>query len=335
MNILVPINSSGELDILSAVDNIECFCGYTPAYWIDKYNDESSIGKGILVNPINNRYEISASFTDENEFSIAVKKAKEYGIRLYVVLNFKHYPQHCYKDLDFYLKDIMNIGVSRLIICDVGLLNYIQNYYDSFKVSISCLSQVTNSEAVKFYKRFSVVDRIVFPRHMSVKEITRIANANPDIEFEYFIFSNKCLYDDGYCRAIHYFTPICRESFKYTVIHDNDTEENLCPCIQNVFHNWIPANDKGGNGFYRWGNFLCSACSLANLSKIKNIVSVKLSIRGKGIEQRLAQVEMAKEVISIAERDNDINLIKNKINEFYGHEICTQGLNCMMNGIEG
>lgn len=78
-------------------------------------------------------------------------------------------------------------------------------------------------------------------------------------------------------------------------------------------------------------NFACCACSLVKLSQISNIISVKLSIRGHNIQERLRQVKMANEVISEVNKGATIGDIKQIVSRMYGKEsLCEDGTSCMM-----
>lgn len=335
MNILAPINSADEILTLSEEGNTEFFCGYIPTWWISKYCNKELVSiKGLMTFPINNRYEITSSFHQIDELRAAVKAARMKKSKLFLVINFKYYPEYLYSDLRKYLNGVIESGIERVIICDLGLLKLINDCYPKLKVSISCLDQVTNSKAVEFYKSFKVVDRIVFPRHMATKEIVQIAMAYPSMEFEYFIFSNKCFYDDGHCRAIHEYTPICREDFIYSVFSSEGRPlmiERFNEAVED-FKNWSPVNESIYSEEYRWGNICCSACSLYNTVKIPNIKAVKLSIRGKSLEQRKAQIKMAKKMISEAENGASIEILKNTMCSLMNMRICDSGKHCIMKG---
>lgn len=143
----------------------------------------------------------------------SLKKSKEYNTDVFLVLNAKYYPNYVYESVSKYIEEVLEAGITRMIVSDIGMINFLSINYPTVKISVSCLNQVTNKYSVEFYKSFANVDRIVFPRHMSSQEIASIATEVNGLEYEYFIFSNKCLYDDGYCRGIHEFTPICKDLF--------------------------------------------------------------------------------------------------------------------------
>lgn len=223
-----------------------------------------------------------------------------------------------------------------MIVCDIGMIHFLADNYPQIKISVSCLNQVTNKQAVNFYRLFGNVDRIVFPRHMSTNEIKEIVSSIPELEYEYFIFSNKCLYDDGYCRGIHEFTPICKDLFfmdfyannRETI--DNATKRQLAVAGQD-YSDWTRSELMCEENNYCTPNFACCACSLVSLIKQPNITSVKLSIRGHEICERLRQVKMAHAVISEVEKGVGIEQVKKTISLFYGKEsLCEDGTSCMM-----
>ena len=190
--------------------------------------------------------------------------------------------------------------------------------------------------AVHFYANFQNVERIVFPRHMSSSEIISIASSFPNIQFEYFIFSNRCLYDDGYCRGIHEFTPICKDLF-YSEYYSrnglflNDQDIQSFRSSEFEFKDWtrneIMVNEKK----YCTASFACTACSLIKTYQIPNIVSLKISIRGHDINERLRQVQIAHNVIRCVEQQMPLNKIQETVSHLYGKDtLCSIGMSCMM-----
>lgn len=336
MKILAPIMSVSDIDILNPNEyNTEFFCGYLPQWWIDEYND-SGYENSNLATPINNRNGRGANVTSLGDLSKIVKKARDYGTDVFLVLNAKYYPDYVYKNISKYIEEVFSVGITRMIVSDLGMINYLSIKYPKVKVSVSCLNQVTNKFSVEFYKSFSNVDRIVFPRHMSSKEIEEIASLVDGLEYEFFIFSNKCLYDDGYCRGIHEFTPICKDLFYSDFYSKNgelieSNEKKKLSYLEHEYADWTRNELMCSENGYCTPNFACCACSLAKLNKISNITSVKLSIRGHDVQERLRQVRMASEVIKRVENGGTTEEIKQIVSTLYGKEsLCKDGTSCMM-----
>lgn len=336
--ILTPIMNSADIDVLNPDKyNTEFFCGYLPSWWVEEYNDSLAYSLlGNLSTPINNRNGKDANVTSENELREIVRKTKKYGTNLFLVINAKYYPEYVYPALKKYLDEIVSIGITRVIVSDLGLVQYLLENYPDINVSISCLSQATNRMAVRFYTQFKNVDRIVFPRHMSSAEVIEIANEYPNMEFEYFIFSNKCLYDDGYCRGVHEFTPICKDNYftdYYSKSNNPLSDESIQifreseHCFREWTRNEIQSEEKG----YCTAGFGCMACSLLHTNKYCNIVSVKISIRGHSVQERLRQVQMAHSVLESVDMNAGIDTIQSIVSSFYGKKsLCKDGKSCMM-----
>lgn len=337
MNILVPIGDYEEVSKFAALGDVEFFCGYIPEWWREKYNSRELVSTGKMALPINNRYEIASSFGTAGELRKVVERAYKYSCPLYLTLNFKYYPEFVYGDIERFIGEVSENGVKKLIVSDLGLISWLSRNHPEMDVSVSCLSQVTNSESVRFFSDFSNVERIVFPRHMMTCEIIRIAEEFPEMEFEYFVFSNKCFYDDGYCRAVHEFHPICRDRFSYEfkdsrgMIYDDYEANRLLEHSVRTFREWSPENTKKNSSSERWQNFICSACSLSQTVSQPNIKAVKLSIRGKTLDERLEQTRIALAAVRMAKiSGGDKEKIKRMIMNETGVEICFSGSHCMM-----
>lgn len=333
MKILSPIGAGEDIEILNPFKyDTEFFFGYLPDWWMEKYN------KGmkkkdikILSTPLNNRNDIKANVRDKNEIIRMIRMANEKETRLFLVINAKYYPDYVYDDLKKYFDEIYEMGIRHVICCDLGVIKELEEFYPDIKVSVSCLNQVSNSLSVEFYKKFGNVDRIVFPRHMSSEEIIKIAKKHKELEFEYFIFSNKCMYDDGYCRGIHAFHPICQENFENKFYSYNSNKE-ICDIktAGEEFWRWTQSEKNAIKNGYCTPNFACTACSLMKLIEIPNISTVKISIRGHSIRERLRQVQMARIAISCAE-DGDLEGVRKAISSIYGKDnLCENGMSCMM-----
>lgn len=337
MKILVPITNSNEIEVFNPdIYNTEFFCGYLPEWWLNQFN-ESNQTTNVLSTPINNRNAKSANVLEFDELKRIVNLADKYTTDVFCVLNAKYYPDYVYSYIKRYIDELVSAGIKKLIVSDLGMISFLCENYSNIKISVSCLNQITNSKAVEFYSKFSNVERIVFPRHMDSCEIKEIVSAYPNIDFEYFIFSNKCLYDDGYCRGIHEFTPICKDIF-FSEYYHRDNKILDSSIVKKFRINEFEFNEWTRNEILTkqqgicTASFGCLACSLPKLIDKKNIVSLKMSIRGHGIEERLQQVKMASEIIRCVENGQGEDVIKEIVSKLYGKEnVCESGNACIMN----
>ena len=73
------------------------------------------------------------------------------------------------------------------------------------------------------------------------------------------------------------------------------------------------------------------ACSLIKTNKYNNIVSVKISIRGHSVQERLKQVQMAHRVLESVDLNSGIDAVQHIVSSCYGKEsLCKDGMSCMM-----
>lgn len=340
MNILVPIQNKEDIAQLALAGANEMYCGYVPKWWIDEFNSLKTVGDYSTVPcNLNNRNALKSNFTDLSDLAFCVNQAKKNGVNLFLTLNAKYFPQMAYPFLKKWLDEVSSVGVEKLIVSDFGLIHWLNKNYSQFSLSTSCLSQITNSESIRFCLEFENVERVVFPRHISVNEAIELAKAFPKTEFEFFGLSNKCQYDDGYCRGIHDFFPVCKD------IWDNDyyslDDENIPYSTQDLlinasqhFNRWAIGYPNSKLCNYRWKGVACSLCSICNLISLENVVSVKLAGRGYELSERIKQVKIATQIIELAQSKNNVETIKNKVSNFFGIDDFCCGVNCIMCGKE-
>ena len=201
MNILTPVSNAEEIRLFSELGANEFFSGYVNQKWIDDFNSLSD-EKGILQLPINRRTPLRTNIVSYEKLKEAVDMAEMVGGRFYITLNAAFYTENMYPYLKEYLYELLSAGVNRLIVSDIGIMELLNTEFTEFKLTASCVVQIISSSMVDFYKNFNI-ERVVFPRHISVEDICMIADNFPELEFECFGLCEKCLHDDGNCRSMH------------------------------------------------------------------------------------------------------------------------------------
>lgn len=267
-----------------------------------------------------------------NLLLIYVKK----GVTLYLTLNALYYPELAYPAIERYLKELMNIGIEHLIISDAGMINYIHSkHFNNFKITISCTIQIINKYAIEFYNKFQP-ERIVLPRHVSVIEAMEFLRSYPEIDFEIFILSNKCVYDDGLCRCLHDLGSICQEpwncKFYYQRPNKADTTEfqNRCKKAALDFIDLSIGEDqtiRGGvsDGFF---SMQCSICALYNLGNYPNLKSLKLS--GRGSVYTKEEITQLFSIYRLINTQSDLSSYKLLAQDLFNSaEICKKACCCM------
>ena len=100
---------------------------------------------------------------------------------------------------------------------------------------------------------------------------------------------------------------------------------------EHEFRLWTRNESRIDLSGYCSGSFGCMACALLTLKDVPNITSVKLSIRGHSVEERLRQVKMARAVISCVENGGNYQQIQSIVSKLYGKDtLCKTGMSCIM-----
>lgn len=278
---------------------------------------------------------MTSNFTQKEELQKAAALCKAYHATLFVTLNAAFYPEMAYPYLEQWLREMQSIEIVHLIVSDVGVMRYITKQFPNFQITVSCENQVLNAHAVAFYQQFHP-ERIVFPRHIAISEIEPILQQFPEICFECFLISSRCVYDDGNCRCIHDIEPICNEAwitkFFRTDGKQITLQENRDLKLANQdMTDWIHGIEQANNHGFGGGKLLCSICSLARLSQYENFTSLK--IVGRGMRFPTEVVELLQELPRMCQRQAAVAEYQKFAKEFLGcPSVCENMLYCNMRG---
>lgn len=330
MNILTPISKVEDAEILFESGANEFFAGYINEEWIDLYNHIET-SRGNLQFTVNRRNGLWTNFISGEELARLVRIIDKHQGTLFITVNSPFYTEKMFDTLRRYLKELLEYGIKNLIVSDVGIMQLISDEFPEFEITVSCLAEVINGATVDFYKQFNI-KRIVFPRHISVRNVVNIANQFPEIEFECFGLCEKCLHDDGNCRSMHNLGAFCMECWNGQLEcvmgkKIGNDERNAFLANEAFYKNWI------NGSVVNESNYGCSLCALASLIGVKNITSIKLSGRGKNIQFISKQVEIVKSIINMCENnlvsaDNIKKHVKGQLGESY----CDDFSHCIMRG---
>ena len=157
-------------------------------------------------------YGADAAYIGLKRFSLRVKADNFYDDEYKKVIELKNkYPGkrlHCALNISFHDKEIdqlkTNIDYFRqypidaFIVQDIGIVPLLQKEFPNTELHLSTQASCVNSEAVKMYKNMGF-KRIVLGREISLDEIKRIKDANPDMELEAFCHGAMCIAYAGRC----------------------------------------------------------------------------------------------------------------------------------------
>jgi len=144
---------------------------------------------------------LSENFTKE-EIEKAVQIAHEQGKKVYVAVNIFA------KNADLtpakeYFEFLQNVGVDAVIVTDPGLIAIAKKHAPKLPLHLSTQANTLNSSAVEFWKGVGV-ERVILARELSLKEISEIHSAVPDIELEAFVHGAMCISYSGRCLLSNY-----------------------------------------------------------------------------------------------------------------------------------
>ncbi|MDA8224285.1 MAG: U32 family peptidase [Betaproteobacteria bacterium] len=98
-----------------------------------------------------------------------------------------------------------DLGVSAIILADVGLLEYAATRHETMRRHLSVQGSATNYEAIRFYHEQYGISRAVLPRVLSLEQVAHL-RANVPVEIEVFGFGSLCVMVEGRCALSSYVT---------------------------------------------------------------------------------------------------------------------------------
>lgn len=193
MKICVGLKSYEDLEGYISAGAKEFYCGVIDEKWYSQYH---------FISGLNRRAWPTANFSSFAELKKVVKKAHQEGCQVFYTMN-----EHCYTNdqlevLDYYYDRAVDTGVDAIIFADPGLMQYFKDR-KVCDFHISTGGTVFNRWSVQFYQELLDVDRIIFPRHLTLDEIGHIREHCQDVETEVFILNEGCINIDGYCNHLH------------------------------------------------------------------------------------------------------------------------------------
>lgn len=210
MNICVGVKSLEDINRYIKAGANEFYCGVFEEQWINKY--------GYLIG-INRRPYRNSNFTGYSELGKAVKKAHESACKVFFTLNEHFYTDEQLELVKYNIEKAVECGVDAIIISDISLAQIIMPY-NNVAIHLSTGGTVFNHLTAEFYKKQGV-SRLIFPREVTVNEISLIKKSVPDLEYEVFMLNEGCINIDGFCNHLHGLNYINKDgefcNYKYAV----------------------------------------------------------------------------------------------------------------------
>jgi putative protease len=292
MKIISPIDNPAEADLLLDAGAGELYGGYVPAEWEEKY--------GLLAS-INQRTFAGAQIDSREDLTTVVEKAHARGRTFALTLNAPYYTDEQMPLLLDCVDEAVETGVDGVILADLGLLRLLRRRHPNLEYHASTLAHLMNSAAAAFYVAQGI-DRVIFPRHLSVAEMASVVGKLPQVRFDAFMLVGKCPNTEGLCTFHHSSADRiwpCEIPYRIT-----PSQEPVSPALAEAINrqgSWSRTDRRHG----------CGLCALPHLRKA-GISGVKLVGRGAPSAQKVKNILLVRDFIALAETGEDFAVYRKK-----------------------
>lgn len=190
--IVVPVNHPDEIAALAESGANEVYCGVLPTKWSARYGDWDCLSR---------RQGNVANLSSIEQLQKVARLAKTSGMHASLALNVRYTAEQIPDVLDLALAWEQAGGAS-VIVSSLAVLIGLQERGSKLFRHISILANVTNSQAVVFFRRFGA-SRVIFPRDLTIRDMGAVTSKQPDIEYEAMALNEKCRFIDGLCGFYH------------------------------------------------------------------------------------------------------------------------------------
>ena len=188
-------NNYDKIDELMKVWATEFFVWYVPNYWYENFWFE--------ISP-NWRQNATAQIQSKQELEEIVNYIHERKWEILMTLNANSYNDSVWNSVKKMIEDWINMKIDWFIVSDLWVLEYLQNeIWYKWKINISTIFNIYNSETIKFLINNYNINRIVLPREVTLKEIIQITSEFPKVNFEVFLSWDHCIWNNWSCFTEH------------------------------------------------------------------------------------------------------------------------------------
>ena len=312
MRILAPLRSVEEAAPLADAGADELYFGYVDEGWEQR---------GIFTDKSSRRHSKRENLSTPDELARVIRTSHDCGVETCLAVN----NQFTEFDYDLALGQIrlgIELGVDRLIVCDIGLLCELRRMPG--RVPAICLSTTAgagNCRALDFYRKLGV-SRVVLPRHLSLDEIGALTAPFPDLEFEALVLNDGCNFDDGVCgffhksitqkRPVHHMRVMTRvdELIPARLLPALVKRRATLQCCIGDAEFSVRAGDDSPNAarieayYRRWFRhtrliFRCGLCAVQALQAC-GVSHFKIAGRGYSLRKKVRDIRMLRETIDTA-----------------------------------
>jgi len=284
MRIISPVDNLDEAVPLLDAGVDELYGGYVPPEWQD-YD---------LTASLNQRTFAGAQIESEAELSEIIACAHARHVPFALTLNAPYYTEQQIPLLIDYVDHMVTLGIDSLILADPGLLRTLKRRHGQLEFHASTLAHLTNAGAVRFLARQGI-KRVILPRHLTIGDMSSIAEQVPEVQFDAFLLVGKCPNTEGLC-TFHHTSPDkiwpCEIPYDILPLAADPSPELRAAMIKQA--SWSSTNRRHG----------CGLCAIPHLMRT-SINGLKLVGRGAPQQQKVRNVLLTKEFIALAQQHGD------------------------------
>ncbi len=172
----------------------EFFTGYNPEYWSSKF--------GFEVSP-NGRFAEHEQITDYETLKLIVEEVHKYDLEIFINLNAWYYTDQTFPLIKRMIEEFIELWIDWIICWNISILEYLKEIEYKWKINISTILALYNSEAIKYFLDNYKINKIILSREITLKEIENLVNEFPNTQFEVFWEWDFCRYNNWLCFAEH------------------------------------------------------------------------------------------------------------------------------------
>lgn len=293
MKITAGLGSVDDYPLFAEAGADECFCGYVPFSWAEKY--------GIL-NPLNRR-EVRAynvQIGSYEELKILGSMRQEYQMPVALTFNALSYTPEQYPVVGEIMEQCCRAGFDTMIVADPALMVYVRQQSLPCQIHLSGEFGEVNSQMAAFLQEMDV-HRVIFHRKNTTEEMKScISHLKQNIEYEAFVLNEQCHFSGAFCNSLHCdeLGHLCQTPYRLGPIRQKESRE-LEAMLQKL--RTVEQAEPGLDV----ENFLtgvsgCGLCALFGLRE-SGITHLKVVGRGNHTEAMLQDIRQLKQSLEILE----------------------------------
>lgn len=293
MKITAGLGSVDDYPLFAEAGADECFCGYVPFSWAEKY--------GIL-NPLNRR-EVRAynvQIGSYEELKILGNMRQSCQVPVAITLNALSYTPEQYPVVGEIIEQCCQAGFDTMIVADPALMVYVRQQGLPCQIHLSGEFGEINSQMAEFLEEMKI-RRVIFHRKNTVEEIRScISHLKQNIEYEAFVLNEQCHFSGAFCNSLHCdeLGHLCQTPYRLGPIRQKESRE-LEVMLQKLrtVEQAEPGLDVEN---FQTGASGCGLCALFGLRE-SGVTHLKVVGRGNHTEAMLQDIRQLKRSLEILE----------------------------------